>query len=125
MKALLDVGAFVAVEKRDRALGALLRVLQRRRVPLWTSAAVVAQVWRDGARQANIARLLTGVGVRALDAEDGKRTGNVQAVARTRDVVDAHLALMVDAGDHVFTSDPDDIENLLEARAIDANIVKV
>lgn len=48
MKVILDAGAFVAIERRDRQIEAMLRVLQRQRVPLWTSAGVVAQVWRDG-----------------------------------------------------------------------------
>ncbi len=44
MKALLDAGALVGVERRDRRVGAMLRVLQQRRVPLWTSAAVDAHL---------------------------------------------------------------------------------
>jgi hypothetical protein len=35
---VLDAGAFVAVEKRDRRVGAMLRVLRQRRVSAWTSA---------------------------------------------------------------------------------------
>jgi hypothetical protein len=125
VKAVLDAGAFVAVEKRDRRIGAMLRVLQQRRVPLWTSAAVVAQVWRDGGRQALVADLLVGVGISALGADDGKRTGLLQGAARTADVVDAHLAIVVAAGDHVLTSDPDDIGHLLAARRIRATVVEL
>jgi hypothetical protein len=125
VKAILDAGAFVAVEKRDRVVGALLRVLQQRRVPLWTSAAVVAQVWRAGARQAALARLLAGVGVRALSTEDGKLAGRLQGSAGTDDVVDAHLALLITSGDHVLTSDPSDVEQLLATRSVKANLVRV
>src|SRR5262249_39048276 len=98
MKAVLDAGAFVAVEKRDRRIGALLRVLQQRRVPLWTSAAVVAQVWRDGRKQALLAQLLDGVAVRALASGDDRRTGELLARTTTKDVIDGHLALAVDRG---------------------------
>jgi hypothetical protein len=122
VKAVLDAGAFVAVDKRDRRVGAMLRVLQQRRIPLWTSAGVVAQVWRDGAKQANLARVLGGVGARALGIDDGKRAGELQARARTDDVVDAHLALQVDAGDCVLTSDPDDLGRLLALRRIEATL---
>jgi hypothetical protein len=125
VKAVLDAGALVAVDKRDRRIGALLRILQQRRVPLWTSAAVVAQVWRNGARQAALARVLAGVGVRPLGTDDAKRTGQLQGEGRTEDVVDAHLALMVASGDHVLTSDPDDIGHLLAARSVKANVVRV
>jgi hypothetical protein len=123
VRALLDAGAFVAIEKRDRHVGAMLRVLQQRRVPLGTSSAVIAQVWRDGRRQVLLARILSGVDVRALAPGDDKRTGELLALARSDDVVDAHLALGVENGDRVLTSDPGDIENLLSAREVKATVV--
>jgi hypothetical protein len=123
VRAVLDAGAFVAVEKRDRSLGAMLRVLQQRRVPVATSSAVVAQVWRDGRKQVLLARLLSGVDVRALAPGDDRRTGELLALANTDDVIDAHLTLGVERGDRVFTSDPDDIERLLEARRINATVI--
>ncbi len=124
MKAVLDAGAFVAVEKRDRRVGAMLRVLRDRRVPMWTSAAVVAQVWRDGRKQTLLAQVLDGVGVRALAVGEDKRSGELLAVTHTTDVIDAHLALLVEDGDHVLTSDRDDLERLLAARRIDAALVE-
>lgn len=125
MKAVLDAGALVAVERRDRRIGALLRVLQQRRVPLWTSAAVLAQVWRDGARQATLARLLQGVGVRPLALDDGKQAGALLGSTGTDDVVDAHLALLLEAGDRVLTSDSDDVLRLLAARRVRAIVVPI
>jgi hypothetical protein len=125
MKAVLDAGAFLAVEKRDRRIRALLRVLQEKEVDLLTSAAVVAQVWRDGRRQARVAQLLGGVGVRALAPTDDRRTGEVLAQARAGDVVDGHLSLSVTHGDQLLTSDRADIERLLEARGVAAAIVDV
>ena len=123
MKAVLDAGAFVAVEKRDRRVGALLRVLQQLRVPLRTSSAVVAQVWRDGRKQARLARILAGVGVRSLAPGDDRRTGELLALTGTSDVIDAHLALEVDDNDHLLTRDPDDLARLLDARGVDATLV--
>lgn len=125
MKAVLDAGVFVAAEKRDRRIGAMLRVLQQRKVPLRTSAAVVAQVWRDGRKQALLAQLLAGVAVDALDARTDRSTGELLAAARTHDVIDAHLALAVDEGDQLLTSDPQDLGRLLDARGVDATIVRV
>jgi hypothetical protein len=125
MKAVLDAGAFLAVEKRDRRIRALLRVLQVKEVDLLTSSAVVAQVWRDGGRQARLAQLLGGVGVRALAATDDRRTGELLAQACASDVVDGHLSLCVTPGDQVLTSDRADIERLLEARGVGATIVDV
>jgi hypothetical protein len=120
---VLDAGAFVAIEKRDRHVGSMLRVLQQRRVPIGTSSAVVAQVWRDGRKQALLARLLSGVDVRALAPGDDRRTGELLAAARTDDVIDAHLVLGVEDSDRVVTSDPDDIKRLLKARGVDAIVV--
>ena len=125
MKVVLDAGAFVAVARHDRRLGAMLRVLQQRRIPLHTGAAVVAQVWRDGRKQARIAQLLAGVSVAALAPDNDRRTGELLARARRHDVVDAHLALEVEAEDRVLTSDPDDLAHLLETRGVDAIIVAV
>ncbi len=125
MKAVLDAGAFVAADKSDRRLGAILRVLQQRRIPLRTSSAVVAQVWRDGRKQARLAAVLAGVDVAPLAPDEDKRTGELLALARTKDVIDAHLTLRIEEGDFVLTSDRDDLEHLLEARRIDATTIDV
>ncbi len=58
---VLDSGALVAIDKRDRQVGAMLEVARHQGVRVSTSAAVVAQVWRPGAMQANLARALQGV----------------------------------------------------------------
>jgi len=123
VRAVLDAGAFVAIEKRDRHVGAMLRLLQQRRARLGTSSAVIAQVWRDGRKQALLARVLSGVDVRALAPGDDKRTGELLALAKSEDVVAAHLVLGVENGDRVLTSDPHDVENLLSAREVKATVV--
>jgi hypothetical protein len=123
MRVILDAGAFVAVEKRDRRVGAMLRILQQRRVPLRTSAAVVAHVWRDGRKQVDLARLIDGVAVVPLGPGDDRRTGELLGRTRSSDVVDAHLALCVEADDLVLTSDEDDLDRLLSARGIQATLV--
>jgi hypothetical protein len=125
VKAVLDAGALVAVDRRDRMVGAQLRVLQQRGTPLRASAAVVGQVWRDGRRQANLARLLGGVGIEALGSDDGKRIGELLARAGPADVVDAHVALLVAPADVVLTGDPDDIRALLRARGVPARVQPV
>jgi hypothetical protein len=125
VKAVLDAGALVAIDRGDRVIGAQLRVLQRQRTPLRVSAAVVGQVWRDGRTQANLARVLAGVGIEALGTEDGKRIGELLAQAGSADVVDAHVALLAAPADVVLTSDPGDIRALLQARAIPARVQPV
>jgi hypothetical protein len=125
VKAVLDAGALVAVDRRDRMTGARLRVLQQQGTPIRASSAVVGQVWRDGRKQASLARVLAGVGIEALGQEDGKRIGELLALAASADVVDAHVALMTAPADLVLTSDPADIRKLLQARKISARVQAV
>lgn len=125
MNAVLDAGALVAVDKRDRAVGAMLRVLQRDGVPVITSGGVVAQVWRDGSRQANLARILSGVEVDALDDGTGRRVGELLRQNRSNDLVDAHVALLVKPDGRVFTSDEQDIKALLRTRKVRAGTIRV
>jgi hypothetical protein len=122
VKAVLDAGALVAVDRRDRMIGAQLRVLQQQGTPIRVSSAVVGQVWRDGRKQANLARVLAGVGIEALGKDDGRRTGELLAVAAATDVVDAHVALMAAHADLILTSDPGDIRRLLQARGVSARV---
>jgi hypothetical protein len=125
VKVVLDAGALVAVDRRDRMVGAQLRVLQRQGTPLRASAAVMGQVWRDGRKQANLARVLAGVGIEALGKEDGKRIGELLARAGSADVADAHVALLVAPADLLLTGDPGDIRALLRARGVAARVQPV
>jgi hypothetical protein len=122
VKAVLDAGALVAVDRRDRMIGAQLRVLQQQGTPIRVSSAVVGQVWRDGRKQANLARVLAGVGIEALGQDDGRRIGELLALAASADVVDAHVALMAAHADLILTSDPGDIRQLLQARGVSARV---
>lgn len=115
---VLDAGALIGIERQDRRLGALLRVAQRERIPVRTSSAVLAQVWRRGSRQANLARVLAGTQIAALDPAGGRRVGELLGRSGTADVVDGHLATVVGSGDVVLTSDVDDIGHLLRTRGV-------
>jgi hypothetical protein len=125
VKAILDAGAFIAIERRDRRIEAMLRVLHEQRVPLWTSAAVIAQVWRNGRKQALLARILPGIRVRALAPGDDTRIGELLAVAGTDDVIDGHVVLLADNTDRIVTSDSGDLTRLLDARGVDAEVITV
>jgi hypothetical protein len=54
MAVVLDAGGLIAIDRRERRVGALLRVAQEAAIPVVTSAAAVAQVWRHGSRQAHL-----------------------------------------------------------------------
>jgi hypothetical protein len=115
---ILDAGALVAVDRDDRAMLARLRVAAEQGFELRTNAMVVAQVWRDRhGRQAQLAQLLRAVDVRAVDHQDGRDAGVLQAAAGTADPIDATVVLLAQAGDRILTSDPDDISRLAAAAA--------
>ena len=125
MRAMLDAGALIAIDRRDRQVGAMLRALQQRRIAVRTTAPVLAQVWRDGAKQVNLAATLPGIERVALETGIDRAVGELLSRSRTSDVVDAHVALSVSSGDRVLTSDPDDIERLLDVRGVRAQVVRV
>lgn len=125
MSAVLDAGALVGVDKRDRRVGALLRVFQREGTEVLTSAGVVAQVWRDGSRQANLARVLAGTDILPLDGAMARKVGDLLKVNRSEDIVDAHVTLLARPQDLVLTSDDTDIKALLRARRVKAAVVHV
>jgi hypothetical protein len=121
MSLVLDTGALIAFDRGDRRVAALVEAVRRRREHLVTSSGCVAQAWREGGpRQALLARLLIGVHERALDAAVSRRLGTLCSVARSTDVVDAHVAALAHDGDVILTRDPDDLRTLLaepQARA--------
>lgn len=126
MSLVLDAGALVALERADRTMIALLkRELLAGRAPL-THGGVVGQVWRGGSgRQANLARLLRGVEVRALDGALGRRAGELLGLAGADDVIDAGVAVLATDGDVLLTSDPGDLAALVAAAGTHADIVPV
>lgn len=125
MTAVLDAGALVAIDRRDRRVAAMLRVLQQEDTPIRTSAGAVAQVWRHGAQQADLARALAGVAVVDLDLMAAKRVGELLRHSGSSDVVDAHVATLVRSDDSLLTSDPGDLKALLDTRNVTATIVQV
>lgn len=125
MALVLDAGGLIAVDRRNQWVRGLLLVSQHQGVAVRTSSAVVAQVWRDGARQANLARLLGTVEVASLDPAAGRRVGELLARTASADIVDAHLALLVETGDTVLTSDPGDLAGLLRSRGVAARLESV
>jgi hypothetical protein len=113
MTLVFDAGAFVAVERGDRRVMALLKAeLLAGRTPV-THGGVVGEVWRGGSgRQAPVARLLDGVEVEPLDEELGRRAGVLLKHTGGRDVIDAAVILLAHDGDTVLTSDPGDLTAL-------------
>ena len=125
MSLLLDAGAFLAVERGDRRVLALLKREQLAGRAPRTHGGIIGQVWRDGARQANVARLLKATEVAPLGAELGKRAGALLGRAKRTDVIDAALVLLGVDRDEVLTSDPDDLIALAATAGVHLELVRV
>jgi hypothetical protein len=123
---VLDAGAFVAAERGDRDVVALVkRERLAGRSPI-TSGGVVAQVWRGGhGRQAPVARLLAGVDVAPIDDCLGRRAGILLARADRLDAIDATVICLAADGDDILTSDPDDLRTLAEVAGIHVELIPV
>ncbi|MBV9143355.1 MAG: hypothetical protein JO115_20965 [Pseudonocardiales bacterium] len=108
----LDAGALIAVERSDRRLRVLLDETERAGWPIAVPVGPLAQVWRDGARQAVLARFLNakgGVEIVEWDATTARATGVLCGRTGTSDVVDASVVLCArERNHHVVTSDPED-----------------
>jgi hypothetical protein len=119
---VFDAGALIALDRGDRAVGALLAAAAEADIEAVTSSACVAQAWRDPARQARLARALAGMVEMPLDPARARRCGLLLAISATSDIADAAISLLAQDGDTVLTSDHRDIERLLQALGTDARV---
>ena len=112
---IIDAGPFITDgEKVNSRLWALIKRAVERGEELHTTHPVLAQVWRNPPRQANLARALHFFDIHPLD--ESVAVGRRLASSGTSDVVDAHLAVVAERlGTFIVTSDPDDMTKL-EAR---------
>lgn len=94
---------------------ALLQEVIAQRAVLRVPAGALGQAWRDGSKQAVLARLLrsTNVHVVALDGSHARACGELCAATKTADVVDASVVLTArEHGDPIVTSDLADLLKL-------------
>ena len=125
MTLVFDAGALIRIERGDVVLGDLVTAERRAGRLVVTHGGVVGQVWRDGRRQAWLARALRGIEVVPLDADLGRRAGALLRHAVTDDVIDAAVALLAHDGDVIYTSDPDDLLPLVVLGGADVRIIRV
>jgi hypothetical protein len=112
---VLDAGALIAYERRDPKVTVLIEEAFGSRIEMVLPSVVLAQVWRDGSRQALLSRVLRNPGLveAPFHHEDAKRVGELLRESATTDVADAHVVVL--AGRlraPVITSDPGDISKL-------------
>lgn len=108
----LDAGALIALERGDRRLRVLLDETERAGWSIVVPVGPLAQAWRDGARQAVLARFLSAVDrveIVEWDVATARAAGVLCGRTGTSDVVDASVVLCARERDHhVVTSDPKD-----------------
>jgi hypothetical protein len=126
MSIVLDAGAFVAVERGDRDMIAIIkRERLEERAPV-THGGVIGQVWRGGrGRQANVARLLRGVDINPIDDDLGRLIGVLLGRARNDDVIDAAVVLISHDGDEIYTSDTADLRHLAETAGKNIELIAI
>ena len=112
---VLDTGALIGFERNDRHTVAIIVRALEHQDSLFVPAGVVAQAWRDGSRQARLARLLGSPLCEVLELDDhqARAAGQLCGVSETNDIVDASVAVAArNLGGRVLTSDPDDLRRL-------------
>ena len=109
---IIDAGPFIVDgENLNSRLWALIKRATERGEELHTTHPVLAQVWREPTRQANLARAVRYFDIHPLD--ESMTIGRRLADTRTSDVVDAHLAVVAESlGTFILTGDPGDMSKL-------------
>ena len=127
---VLDAGALIALDRNDRSVWAMLRNAADDSAQVSVPAGVIAQAWRDGSRQALLARALGHCDEVPLEGSLARATGLLCGRANTADIVDASVALIAAARSRtgptaLVTSDPTDLRHLLQALGVSVRLVTV
>ena len=112
----LDTGALIAFERGVGRVRQLLLEALDNGADIAIPAGALAQAWRDGSRQARLARLLADRGTRteSLTEAIARAAGALCARANTADVVDASVVICARRQGNavVLTSDAEDLVRL-------------
>ena len=111
-----DAGALIAIDSNNTEMWAIHKAALAEGREIVIPTTVVGQVWRDGSKQALLARVLRSCQVEPTDLETAKAAGVLCGQAGSSDIVDA--TVMVTALAHyavIVTSDPKDMSHLAEA----------
>ena len=123
---ILDAGAFVALERDDRSMWRRLKTELLAGTPPVTHGGVVAQVWRGrSGRQVLLARGLAGVDIASLDEALGRSAGLLLGRAHPGDAVHAAVVALATDDDRIVTSDPDDLQRLVDAAGRHIDVIAI
>ena len=111
-----DAGALLAAERGDRRMVQIHHLATSGGTVPVVPAPVLSQVWRDGRRQALLARFLQGCRVEPFDEAAARATGSLLGRSATSDVVDAAVVVAcLRLGAVVVTSDRHHLQHLVDA----------
>jgi hypothetical protein len=121
-----DTGALIAAERNDRRMWALHAAFLAEEVSPTVPAPVLAEGWRGGSRQANMARLLAMCEVEDITEDQAKAVGVLAGRAAHDDIVDVTVVEgAVRRHDGVVTSNHAHIEKLAQASRVQLRIESV
>ena len=111
-----DTGALIAADRNDRAMWALHAGFLAEEAVVSVPSPVVAEAWRGGSRQANLARLLALCEIEDLSDEQARRVGVLSGKAAHDDIVDVTVVEgAIRRHDAVVTSNPTHIKSIADA----------
>jgi hypothetical protein len=111
-----DTGALIAADRNNRTMWALHSRFLESGVSPTVPAPVLAEAWRGGARQANLARLLALCEVEPLSEDQAKAVGILGAKSGHDDIVDVTVVEgAIRRSDAVITSNPTHIKMIADA----------
>lgn len=119
---VLDTGALIALDRGDRRVATAWEEAVLEGMESVTSSACVAEAWRDPPSEARLVRVMRGVRERPLGPAEARRCGLLLALSGTSQITDAAITLCAEDGDLVLTSDPADIQHLLERAGVAARV---
>jgi hypothetical protein len=121
-----DTGALIAADRNDRRMWALHAGLLAEEVSPTVPAPVLAEAWRGGARQANLARMLAFCDVEDLTATQAKAVGVLAGAAGHSDIVDVTVVEgAIRRSDAVVTSNHTHIRGIADAAHVRLTIESV
>ena len=114
-----DTGALVAAERNSRQIWALHAGYLAEEVIPTVPAAVLAEAWRGGSRQASLSRLLRMCDTEPMSEELARNVGVLAGKSGHEDVVDVSVVEgAVRRGDAVVTSNMTHIRKVADAAGV-------
>jgi hypothetical protein len=111
-----DTGALIAGERSNREMWALHAAFLAQEIVPTIPAAVLAEAWRGGSRQANLARLLALCVVEPMTEPIAKAVGILSGACGHDDVVDVGVVEgAIRRGDAIVTSNPTHINLIADS----------